>query len=66
MHTGQTQTNWLPNFRCHAAIKAVSLGTMLASFDSGSMNIALATLARDLHVEPTSSLVVIESRPGFS
>lgn len=49
----------LPLPRRYAAIVAVSLATMVASIDNGSVNIALPTLARDLHIEPSAAVLVV-------
>lgn len=49
----------LPTPRRYAAVVAVSLGTIVTSVDSGIVNIALPTLARELHVQPSAAVVVI-------
>lgn len=41
------------------AILALSLGTMVASLDSGGVNIALPTLAHDLQVAPSSAVTLV-------
>ncbi len=48
----------LPAPRRYAAVVAVSFGTMIGVIDTGSLNIALPTLARELAV-PASSVVLL-------
>jgi DHA2 family multidrug resistance protein-like MFS transporter len=48
----------LPQPRRRAAIVAVSFGTMISVIDTGSLNIALPTLSRELQV-PASSVIVL-------
>lgn len=55
----KTETAGLPLPRRYAAIVAVSLGTMISSIDNGCVNIALPTLARDLHIEPSAAVLVV-------
>ena len=49
----------LPAPRRHAAIVAVSLGTILTTIDGSIVSVALPTLARDLHVAPSSAVLVV-------
>ncbi len=49
----------LPRPRRYAAVAAVSLGTILTTMDGTIVNVALPTLARDLHVQPSSAVLVI-------
>lgn len=49
----------IPAPRRYAAIVAVSLGTMISIIDTGSLNIALPTLARELHVVPSSVVLLV-------
>jgi DHA2 family multidrug resistance protein-like MFS transporter len=45
--------------RRYVAVIAISLGTMVASLDSGSVNVALPTLARELHVAASSAVMLV-------
>lgn len=45
--------------RRYAAIVAVSLGTMIGVIDTGSLNIALPTLAQELRVAPSSVVTLV-------
>ncbi|RZJ99032.1 MAG: MFS transporter [Novosphingobium sp.] len=45
--------------RRYAAIVAVSLGTMIGVIDTGSLNIALPTLAQELNVAPSSVVTLV-------
>jgi DHA2 family multidrug resistance protein-like MFS transporter len=45
--------------RRRAAVIAVSFGTMISVIDTGSLNIALPTLARELHVASSSVVVLV-------
>ena len=49
----------LPRPRRYVAIVAVSLGTVLTTVDGTIVNIALPTLARDLHVQPSEAVLVV-------
>ena len=49
----------LPTPRRYTAILAVSLGTILTTIDGSIVNVALPTLARDLHVQPSAAVMVI-------
>ena len=49
----------LPQPRRYAAVAAVSFGTIVTSVDGTIANIALPTLARDLHVQPSAAVLVI-------
>lgn len=49
----------LPLPRRYAAIVAVSLGTMISTIDTGSLNIALPTLARELHAPASSAVLLV-------
>jgi DHA2 family multidrug resistance protein-like MFS transporter len=49
----------LPLPRRYAAIVAVSLGTMISTIDTGSLNIALPTLARELHTPASSAVLLV-------
>lgn len=55
----KAETAGLPLPRRYAAVVAVSLGTMIASIDNGCVNIALPTLARDLHIEPSAAVLMV-------
>jgi DHA2 family multidrug resistance protein-like MFS transporter len=48
--------------RIYAAVAAVSFGTIVTSVDGTIANIALPTLARDLHVQPSEAVLVITPR----
>lgn len=45
--------------RRYAAVLAVSMGTMISVIDTGSLNIALPTLAHDLNVAPSSVVFLV-------
>lgn len=45
--------------RIYRAVAAVSFGTIVTSVDGTIANIALPTLARDLHVQPSEAVLVI-------
>lgn len=45
--------------RRHFAIAATTLGTVLVTIDAGMVNVALPTLARDLHVAPSAAVLVV-------
>jgi DHA2 family multidrug resistance protein-like MFS transporter len=49
----------LPTPRLYVAILSVSLGTILTTIDGSIVNVALPTLARDLHVQPSSAVMVV-------
>lgn len=49
----------VPTPRRYAAIVAVSLGTMISIIDTGSLNIALPTLAQELHVAPSAVVLLV-------
>ena len=49
----------LPLPRRYFAAAAVSFGTALAVMDGGIVNVALPTIARDLHVAPSSAVLVV-------
>ena len=49
----------LPKPRIYAAVAAVSFGTIVTSVDGTIANIALPTLSRDLHVQPSEAVLVI-------
>jgi DHA2 family multidrug resistance protein-like MFS transporter len=49
----------LPRPRRYIAVAAVSLGTILTTADGTIVNVALPTLARELHVEPSSAVMVV-------
>jgi MFS family permease len=49
----------LPRRRRYVAIIAVSLGTILTTVDGSVVNVALPTLARDLHVRPSAAVLVV-------
>ncbi len=49
----------LPQPRRYAAVAAVSFATIVTSVDGTIANIALPTLARDLHVQPSAAVLVI-------
>lgn len=49
----------LPRRRRYIAVLAVSLGTILTTVDGTIVNIALPTLARDLHVQPSAAVLVV-------
>lgn len=49
----------LPTPRRYAAAVAVSLGTMISVIDTGSLNIALPTLAQELDVAPSSVVLLV-------
>src|SRR3546814_16848154 len=56
---GDSRTDGLPTPRRYVAIAAVSLGTILTIVDGSIVNVALPTLARDLHVDPASAVLVV-------
>src|SRR5580700_8201373 len=49
----------LPKPRIYAAITAVSFGTAVTSIDGTIATIALPTLSKDLHVEPSAAVLVV-------
>jgi MFS transporter, DHA2 family, multidrug resistance protein len=49
----------LPRPRRYVAVIAVSLGTVLTTVDGSIVNVALPTLARDLHVQPSEAVLVV-------
>ena len=49
----------LPKPRIYAAIAAVAFGTTVTSIDSTIATIALPTLSRDLHVQPSAAVLVV-------
>ncbi|WP_428310571.1 MFS transporter [Hydrocarboniphaga sp.] len=49
----------LPAPRRYAAIAAISLGTILTTVDGSIVNVALPTLARELHVQASSAVLVV-------
>ena len=49
----------LPAPRRYAAVAAVSFGTVVTGVDGTIATIALPTLARDLHVQPSTAVLVI-------
>jgi DHA2 family multidrug resistance protein-like MFS transporter len=49
----------LPRPRRYVAVVAVSLGTILTTVDGTIVNVALPTLARDLHVQPSEAVLVV-------
>lgn len=49
----------LPAPRRYTAVAAISCGTFLTSVDGTIATIALPTLARDLHVQPSAAVLVI-------
>jgi len=49
----------LQGTRRYVAIAAVSLGTILTTISGSIVNVALPTLARDLHVEPSAAVLVV-------
>jgi MFS transporter, DHA2 family, multidrug resistance protein len=49
----------LPPPRRYIAVLAVSLGTVLTTVDGTIVNVALPTLARDLHVAPSAAVLVV-------
>jgi DHA2 family multidrug resistance protein-like MFS transporter len=49
----------LPTPRRYVAVIAVSLGTILTTVDGSIVNVALPTLARDLHVQPSEAVLVV-------
>jgi DHA2 family multidrug resistance protein-like MFS transporter len=52
-------TDGLPTPRRYLAVLAVSCGTALAVIDGSIVTVALPTLARDLHVDPSSAVLVV-------
>lgn len=57
--TDEPSADGLPVPRRYVAIVAVSLCTTIASIDNGCVNIALPTLARDLHIEPSAAVLLV-------
>ena len=49
----------LPGPRRYVAVAAVSLGTILTTINGSIVNVALPTLSRDLHVEPSAAVLVV-------
>lgn len=45
--------------RRYLAVAAVSLGTIVTTISGSIINVALPTLARDLHVEPSAAVLVV-------
>ncbi|MFT3725895.1 MAG: MFS transporter [Hyphomonadaceae bacterium] len=54
-----TETDGLPAPRRYWAVAAIALGITLAVIDSAIANVALPTIAADLHAEPASSIWVV-------
>jgi MFS transporter, DHA2 family, multidrug resistance protein len=52
-------TNGLPTPRRYLAVVAVSLGTILTTVDGTIVNVALPTLARELHVPASAAVLVV-------
>jgi MFS transporter, DHA2 family, multidrug resistance protein len=59
IHAVPAKHDGLPTPRRHLAIVAVSLGTILTTVDGTIVNVALPTLARDLHVSPSHAVLVV-------
>jgi MFS transporter, DHA2 family, multidrug resistance protein len=55
----QDSPDGLPRPRRYVAVAAVSLGTILTTVDGTIVNVALPTLARDLHVQPSAAVLVV-------
>jgi DHA2 family multidrug resistance protein-like MFS transporter len=51
--------NGLPTPRRYVAVLAVSLGTVLTTVDGTIVNVALPTLARDLHVQASAAVLIV-------
>jgi DHA2 family multidrug resistance protein-like MFS transporter len=49
----------LPKPRIYVAVAAVSCGTLVTSIDGTIATIALPTLSRDLHVQPSAAVLVV-------
>ncbi|HEX7852648.1 MAG TPA: MFS transporter [Sphingobium sp.] len=49
----------LPLPRRYVAIAALSMGTIVTTVDGSIVNVALPTLARDLHVEPSAAVLMV-------
>ena len=56
---GQTHQDGLPSPRRYAAVLAMSLGATISSVDNGFINIALPTMARELGVDPASTVLIV-------
>jgi DHA2 family multidrug resistance protein-like MFS transporter len=52
-------TDGLPAPRLYLAVTALSLGTIVSTIDGVIVNVALPTLARDLHVQSSSAVLVV-------
>jgi MFS transporter, DHA2 family, multidrug resistance protein len=57
--TSETPTDGLPAPRRFLAVVSISLGTVLTTVDGTIANVALPTLARDLHVRPSETVLVV-------
>ncbi|MET0363896.1 MAG: MFS transporter, partial [Sphingobium sp.] len=49
----------LPVPRRYMAVAALSMGTIVTTVDGSIVNVALPTLARDLHVEPSAAVLMV-------
>jgi DHA2 family multidrug resistance protein-like MFS transporter len=56
---GQASHDGLPVPRRWLAVASISLGTILTTISGSMMNVALPTLARDLHVTPSAAVLVV-------
>jgi MFS transporter, DHA2 family, multidrug resistance protein len=59
IHAVPAKHEGLPTPRRYLAIVAVSLGTILTTVDGTIVNVALPTLARDLHVSASAAVLVV-------
>jgi DHA2 family multidrug resistance protein-like MFS transporter len=59
VQAGRILIGGLPAPRRYIAVIAVSLGTILTTIDGTIVNVALPTLARDLHVQPSAAVLVV-------
>ncbi|MFT3966643.1 MAG: MFS transporter [Sphingobium sp.] len=56
---GDGRADGLPLPRRYRAIAALSMGTIVTTVDGSIVNVALPTLARDLHVEPSAAVLMV-------
>jgi MFS transporter, DHA2 family, multidrug resistance protein len=59
IHADPAKHDGLPTPRRYLAIVAVSLGTVLTTVDGTIVNVALPTLAHDLHVSSSAAVLVV-------
>ncbi len=58
-HADSGSAGGLPPRRRYVAVAAVSLGTILTTVDGAIISVALPTIARELHVEPSAAVLIV-------